>query len=303
MPLAVTSLVAPELTLEALEAACRGRGLDGAEVVLGTAADVTALVSRVRAANARVVAIRIERPDAAHAGAVADASARLGAPVSIPRHACPEDKLTALANVFAHAGARLLIGQRTDLAEMVALADAIDGSAHRTSLGIAWELRPSTERLSEAGAVIVAAGERLGLVRLHGGGPEQRAQDGRGLGPLLVDLALSRFAGPIVLCPSEPAQLPRWRTWLASQASAGCGHGKDLRRLDVDVRDVEPKDRLETILGAYHALGPGAILHLTVDHDPSCMYYTLEATEPAGSFEFRTIEHGPEVWRAEVTRR
>jgi uncharacterized protein (DUF2249 family) len=66
---------------------------------------------------------------------------------------------------------------------------------------------------------------------------------------------------------------------------------------------VEPKDRLDTILGAYHALVPGGTMELTVDHDPSCMYYTLEATEPEGSFTFRVLEHGPEVWRAEVKRR
>ena len=33
------------------------------------------------------------------------------------------------------------------------------------------------------------------------------------------------------------------------------------------------------------------------------MYYTLEATEPARSFEFHIVENGPEVWRAEVTKR
>ena len=119
----------------------------------------------------------------------------------------------------------------------------------------------------------------------------------------LADLALARYAGPIVLCPTEAARVPAWRAWLASQASAGCGHGKDASEIVLDVRDVEPRDRLDAILGAYHALGPGATLRLTVDHDPCCMYYTLEATEPAGSFEFRTVEHGPEVWRAEVTRR
>ncbi|ODS59319.1 MAG: hypothetical protein ABS36_01960 [Acidobacteria bacterium SCN 69-37] len=68
------------------------------------------------------------------------------------------------------------------------------------------------------------------------------------------------------------------------------------------MRDVEPKDRLETILGAYKTLRKGATLKITVDHDPSCMYYMLEATEPAGSFAFATTEKGPVTWRAEVTR-
>ena len=69
------------------------------------------------------------------------------------------------------------------------------------------------------------------------------------------------------------------------------------------MRDVEPRDRLDTILGAYRTLIPGATLHLTLDHDPMCMYYTLDAMEPAHSFAFEIVEHGPEVWRAEVTKR
>ena len=46
-----------------------------------------------------------------------------------------------------------------------------------------------------------------------------------------------------------------------------------------------------------------SLLELTVDHDPSCMYYMLESTEPAGSFAFELKENGPEVWRAHVLRR
>jgi uncharacterized protein (DUF2249 family) len=153
-------------------------------------------------------------------------------------------------------------------------------------------------------------------VRLHGGGPEQRAQDGLGLGPLLVDLALTHWAGPIVTCPSGPAQLPSWREWLAPQRGSQCGpaHGAfavgklegldgiDGLGIDVDVRDVEPKDRMALVMGAYRALVPNAKLRLTLDHDPICMFYTLTATEPTGSFRFRAVDHGPEVWRAEVTR-
>ncbi|MEP6861257.1 MAG: DUF2249 domain-containing protein, partial [Deltaproteobacteria bacterium] len=85
--------------------------------------------------------------------------------------------------------------------------------------------------------------------------------------------------------------------------SSGCGHAASTREHALDMREVEPRDRLDTILGAYRSLIPGATLHLTLDHDPSCMYYTLEATEPARSFEFQVVENGPETWRAEVTKR
>ena len=75
------------------------------------------------------------------------------------------------------------------------------------------------------------------------------------------------------------------------------------RDVELDVREVEPRHRLETILGAYRTLIPGATLHLSVDHDPVCMYYMLEATEPAQSFSFKLVAHGPATGRAEVTQR
>lgn len=73
--------------------------------------------------------------------------------------------------------------------------------------------------------------------------------------------------------------------------------------LTLDVRPVEPRDRFQAIMGAYGALPPGASMELVVDHDPRCMYHTLEATEGADSFAFAYLENGPEVWRVAVTRR
>ena len=70
----------------------------------------------------------------------------------------------------------------------------------------------------------------------------------------------------------------------------------------LDVRPVEPKDRFQTIMAAYDALDPGATLDLVVDHDPKCMYYTLEATRGEDAFAFEYLENGPEVWRVAVTR-
>lgn len=71
---------------------------------------------------------------------------------------------------------------------------------------------------------------------------------------------------------------------------------------ELDVRPVEPKDRLETIMGAYEALPPGATLDLTVDHDPKCMYYTIGALHGEDTFSFDYVENGPEVWRVEVRK-
>lgn len=70
----------------------------------------------------------------------------------------------------------------------------------------------------------------------------------------------------------------------------------------LDVRPVPPKDRFDMIMGAYEALPVGAVLDLTVDHDPECMYYTLKATRGDEAFDFAYVENGPEVWRVRVTR-
>lgn len=298
MKVALSTAVSPDLARDALETfdgACRNRGLDGIELVLGPDDDPESLATP----GLRVVALRTERIDARSAARLARASARLAAPVSLPASAAPPDTLDALARTFADERGSLLLAHGTDLAEVLALVPLV---ASRPSLGLAWEIRPSSEDLGDRGAILLAARDHIRLVRLFGGGPEQGDQSGRGLGSLFHELALSGYASPIVLHPSRPDALPRWRAWLSSNKSAGCGHAYDTRDLDVDVRDVEPKDRLDTILGAYRALARGATLKLTVDHDPSCMYYMLQATEPAGTFSFRKTDDGPEVWRAEVVK-
>lgn len=309
MTLSLSTAVAPDLSLDELAAACRARGLEGLEHVVDAGGAWARRVEAIRASGTRVVALRAEVLDGRSAEALATVSAELGVPVSIS-HRFAAGELGAIAKVFERAGGRLLLGHGTKLDEVLDRLAVIDALGAPRALGLAWELRPATERLHEAGAVLLAARERLGLVRLHGGGPEQRAQDGLGIGPLLVDLALTAYAGPIVMCPSAPAELPRWRQWLASKKGTCSGHLHDARVvgssgdlcIDVDVRDVEPKDRMDLILGAYRALVPNATLRLTLDHDPICMFHTLTATEPTGSFRFRAVDHGPEVWRAEVTR-
>lgn len=301
MGLSLTSSAALHLGLAARGAACLGRGLDGQELVLDANDDLVQFTVEP-AGSARIVALRVEALDVTSALPLARLAGRWKVPVSVPWQAVDDTLLSTLAAIFESSGARLFLAHGTDLDETMALIAAIDAAGAAGSIGLAWEIRPSTQSLDEAGAVLLAARERLGLVRLHGGGPEQHDQHGRGLGPLLVDLALSLYTGPIVLCPSSPVQVPRWHAWLESRKATGCGSGNDAKEHFLDVRNVEPKDRLETILGAYKALVKGATLKLTVDHDPSCMYYMLDATEPAGSFQFATTERGPEIWRAEVRK-
>lgn len=75
-----------------------------------------------------------------------------------------------------------------------------------------------------------------------------------------------------------------------------------VKRVELDVRAVEPKHRFERIMGAYEGLGDGEALRLVVDHDPKCMYYTLKATRGDETFRFEYLESGPETWRVDVTR-
>ncbi|MCA9597340.1 MAG: DUF2249 domain-containing protein [Myxococcales bacterium] len=301
MKLSLSAAAAPALELDALDIACRARGLDGIELVVETADYIQSLAARVRAARARVVALRAERVEDC-AGLLAYLSGELGVPLSIPLDAVTGGVLPNLAQVFADAGGTLLLGFATDLKQVVAVTAALESAGNPPCVGLAWELRPSSEDLGASGAVLLAASEHLRLVRLYGGGPEQHQQDGRGIGPLFVDLAISGYGGPIVLTPSTPTELPRWREWLASRQSTGCGSAHSSGEHEVDVRDVEPRDRLGTILGAFRALPRGATMRITLDHDPSCMYYALEESEPAGTFSFRKIGDGPEVWGAEVTK-
>jgi uncharacterized protein (DUF2249 family) len=96
-----------------------------------------------------------------------------------------------------------------------------------------------------------------------------------------------------------------WQSWLENSVNTGCVRAPAQSQASdvlVDIRQVEPKNRMDAILGAYRSLHAGRVLRIIFDHDPSCMYFTLQATEPEGSFAFDRIEDGPEVWRVDVRK-
>ena len=70
---------------------------------------------------------------------------------------------------------------------------------------------------------------------------------------------------------------------------------------DLDVRDLAPARRHETIFSAYLDLAPGAGFVLVNDHDPRPLRYQFEA-EHAGQFTWEYLESGPEVWRVRIGR-
>ena len=279
------------MPLADLEALARRRGLYGLELVAGDLTDATSAVG-----------IYVDSASLLGSERIARASAALDAPVVAARGLVPLAAIAELETLYARAGGRLCVTHGTDAEEAAGLADAIATSG-ASRVKTAWEVRPSAEALSDAAAVLLVGADTLSYIRLRGGGPELSSHDGTGLGELLRTVALARYAGTLALTPSAEGLVGSWERWLTRTGKTGCGSARRDEDMELDMRPVEPRDRLETILGAYRALAPGRTLHLTLDHDPSCMYFTLEATEPEGSFVFRRVLEGPETWSVDVEKR
>ncbi|MGH3195876.1 MAG: DUF2249 domain-containing protein [Streptosporangiaceae bacterium] len=87
----------------------------------------------------------------------------------------------------------------------------------------------------------------------------------------------------------------------ASADGPAAGSGGPAGEPELDVRDLPPAQRHETIFTAYEYLAPGAGFILVNDHDPKPLRYQFEA-EHAGRFTWESLEAGPEVWRARIGR-
>ena len=73
----------------------------------------------------------------------------------------------------------------------------------------------------------------------------------------------------------------------------------DERDPDLDVRELAPAQRHQSIFAEYHALAPGAGFILVNDHDPKPLRYQFEAEHP-DEFTWATLEAGPLVWRVRI---
>lgn len=65
--------------------------------------------------------------------------------------------------------------------------------------------------------------------------------------------------------------------------------------VDLDVRELIPRERHATIFARFDALTPGETLRLINDHDPKPLYYQLMA-ERSEMFAWEPEQQGPEVW-------
>ncbi len=72
-----------------------------------------------------------------------------------------------------------------------------------------------------------------------------------------------------------------------------------MERSVLDVRAMTPRERHPKIFETFDHLRSGEAFILVNDHDPKPLYYQFSA-ERAGTFTWRYLEEGPEVWRVEI---
>ncbi len=72
--------------------------------------------------------------------------------------------------------------------------------------------------------------------------------------------------------------------------------------VDLDVRDMIPRERHSTIFACFDALQPGETLRLVNDHDPKPLRYQLMAERP-NLFMWEPEQEGPEQWVIRIQKR
>lgn len=71
--------------------------------------------------------------------------------------------------------------------------------------------------------------------------------------------------------------------------------------VEVDVRDMIPRERHPLIFATIDGLAPGQTMRLINDHDPKPLFYQLMA-ERAGQIGWEYLEQGPAVWQVQITK-
>ncbi len=231
MRLALSSAAAPELSADDLFAACFRRGIAAVELVEGDGHgvgpeagpdDVANVVSLAAALGVRIAAFRASAATAL-SPAGARLAGRLDAPLVVPSAGLTRREVAEALPLYAGAGARLLLAHGSDPAEVARLGPFFNDAFELC--GLAWDVAPSKGAAFDPRAVLAAGAGRIAHIRLLGGGPEAAAQEGTGIGPLAVALALDAYPGVVALAPSTPRFLTAWRFWLGRRGS-GCGSAR-----------------------------------------------------------------------------
>ena len=78
--------------------------------------------------------------------------------------------------------------------------------------------------------------------------------------------------------------------------------GGNREDLELDVRDLPPRERHPKIFSLLEQLGNGQALILINDHDPKPLYYQLNFEQP-DKYDWEPLESGPEAWRIRIGKR
>lgn len=70
---------------------------------------------------------------------------------------------------------------------------------------------------------------------------------------------------------------------------------------ELDVRQLQPRDRHPRIFSRFDALNPGEAFVLVNDHEPKPLYYQFQAERP-GEVGWELIESGPERWAVRIAK-
>jgi len=227
----LSSAVAPGASLPALIDGATRHGLTTLELRAGDRHGVSSLLASDPDAIAAIMATAREAHvaisgyrDLGHddCDALAILARTLGTSILVAMDA-PLDERLARADRLRLAGATVAVVVRGEHAAVEAQLVSRRGHA------VAWDATPVEGGLgAQAAAVIEASGGLLGHVGVAGGGPESALHEGRGIGELMARLALSRYAGTVILAPSDPSYHLLWERWLARPHGWGCGsHASD----------------------------------------------------------------------------
>ena len=75
-----------------------------------------------------------------------------------------------------------------------------------------------------------------------------------------------------------------------------------LQSIQLDVRQIPPREKHPTIFRTFDTLTSGQSLVLLNDHDPKPLRYQLLAERPE-SFDWEYEAEGPELWKVRISRR
>jgi uncharacterized protein (DUF2249 family) len=69
----------------------------------------------------------------------------------------------------------------------------------------------------------------------------------------------------------------------------------------IDVREIEPTNRIGVIFTTFDNLKPGERMEITNDHDPNHLHQKLNV-DREGQFDWKYLAEGPDIWRIQITK-